>query len=254
MTYTMDDLLKIMEALRGPKGCPWDKAQTLETLKPYLIEEAYEVLEAIENQDFQAHKEELGDLLLQIVFHAQLAKELEKFTFQDIVQGICTKLIQRHPHVFGEDQLQTPEAVLQAWERRKVSEDNQQPFQGIPKHLPALLKAWRLGMKASNFGFDWENTTGVLEKLEEELEEFHRAHKEGDKEGMAHELGDLLFVIANVARHLGYNPEDLLQKANQRFQARFLRVFKKLKEEGKAMEACSMEELDRLWEESKKAD
>ncbi len=247
--YNFEDLKRIMSELR--QKCPWDRKQTHESLKKYLIEEAYEVLEAIDNKDWEALKEELGDLLLQPVFHAKLAEEKGLFNIDDVVDHLCKKLIERHPHVFGEEEAKTAEEVLKNWERRKA-EKRKSVLDGVPKALPALLRAYKLQKKAAAVGFDWKDIKDVEDKVKEEWREFWEAYKSGNLEKIEHELGDLLFALVNLARFLKIDPEEALQKANNRFIKRFSYVEKKVKESGKPWSEHTLEELDRYWEEAKK--
>ena len=247
--YTFEDLKGIMKELR--QKCPWDRKQTHESLKKYLLEEAYEVIDAIERKDWQALKEELGDLLLQPIFHARIAEEEGKFNIDDVVDHLCRKLIERHPHVFGEEKAQSAEEVLKNWEKRKI-EKRSSVLEGVPKAMPALMRAEKLQRKASKVGFDWSDISQVEEKVKEEWNEFWQALKEGDREKIEHEFGDLLFALVNLARFLKIDPEEALQKANERFIKRFSYIEQKVKESGRRWEDFTLEELDRLWEEAKK--
>jgi len=247
--YTFEDLKGIMKELR--QKCPWDKKQTHESLKKYLIEETYEVIDAIDKKDWEALKEELGDLLLQPVFHATIAEEEGKFNVDDVVDHLCKKLIERHPHVFGEEEAKTAEEVLKNWEKRKL-EKRKSVLEGVPKHLPALMRAEKLQKKASKVGFDWQNLEEVKKKVLEEWNEFWEAVERGNREEIEHEFGDLLFALVNLARFLNIDPEEALQKANERFIKRFSHVERRVKESGKRWEEFTLEELDRFWEEAKK--
>jgi MazG family protein len=250
-------LVEITRRLRVPDGCPWDREQTFESLKTHLLEEAYEVLEAIDSGDRANLREELGDLLFQILFLSQIASEEGSFDIEAVCAGIADKLVRRHPHVFGEGRLQTSGEVLRQWEELKDAERRQEEgspgaLSGVPVHLPALLKAHRLTAKASQFGLDWKGAAEVLEKLDEELEEFLAAHRqEGATDALEEELGDLLFTLANLGRHLSIDPEAALQRANRKFIDRFEHVERRLRERGKEWGALSAEELDRLWREAK---
>ena len=251
--HPFDRLVEIMHRLR--RECPWDRKQTRESLKPYLIEEAYEVLDAIESGDVEKLKEELGDLMLQVVFHAEIAREKGEFDIYQVIEFLCNKLIYRHPHVFGDLKVKDAEEVLKNWEKLKQKEKNHQGsvLDGVPKELPALIQAFRLQEKAAKVGFDWERTEDVKAKVEEEWEELKEAMETGDKERIEEELGDLLFAIANLARFLGVDPESALRKCNSRFKERFGFIERRLREEGKRPEDVSLEYMDRLWEEAKEA-
>ena len=248
------ELVKVMEKLRGPDGCPWDRQQEPEDLKACLIEETYEVIEAIDRKDPGHLQEELGDLLLQVVFLSQIAQEREQFTIREVILKIIDKLTHRHPHVFGGKKLENPDQVLDQWERIKAREKEESDnllLDGVPNSLPALLKAYRIASKASRVGFDWESASGALAKVEEELEEFRQARDRGANENAREELGDFLFAVANLCRHLGWNPEDALQDANRKFLVRFNRLERKLRQQGKRLSEADSRELDSLWEEVK---
>lgn len=247
-----EELVNIMAKLRGPKGCPWDKEQTPKSISPYLLEETYETLEAIDSGDVNETREELGDLLLQVVFQAQMANEKRKFDVCDVIDGICRKLIHRHPHVFGKDKVKSSWNVLQNWEKLKKKEGKKTMLGGVPKTLPALLKAFRLGQKASRVGFDWQNAEGVLEKVEEEARELHEANKKGSKKDIEHEYGDLLLVLANLGRFLDLDPETALRKATGRFISRFNWMEKEIAKRKRDMHDLSAKEWDILWEKAKK--
>lgn len=243
-------LFEIMAALRADDGCPWDRKQTHDSLKTFLIEETYEVLDAIESGNPDDLREELGDLLLQIVFHAQLAREAKTFTLSDVIETIVEKMIRRHPHVFGDETITTAEEVSDRWQSIKRAE-GRSVFGGLPKHLPALTRAQRVGAKASEFGFDWTETLPVLEKIEEELSELRQACQTCPEEA-AGELGDLLFSAVNLARHLHVDAEDTLRQATKKFETRFQTVLELAKQDGVELETCDLEKLDRLWEQAKR--
>ncbi len=244
----LDRLLHIMSLLRAKDGCPWDRKQTLLTLKPYLIEEAYEVLDAIDEGDAEEHRQELGDLLLQVVFQSQLRKEEGAFDFFGVATAISDKLLRRHPHIFGDGNADTAEEVLTTWEEVKKSEGRKSLLSGIPKHLPGLQKAHRIGEKTARVGFDWPDLSGPREKISEELAELEEATTLKEQR---HEVGDLLMAVVNYARHLGIDPEEAMQSANERFMQRFSYIEDKMVELERPMEGASLEELDRLWEEAK---
>ncbi|RMF98002.1 MAG: nucleoside triphosphate pyrophosphohydrolase [Candidatus Schekmanbacteria bacterium] len=248
--------VEIMKRLRAPDGCPWDREQTRESLKPYLIEEAYEVLEAIDNGEANKLKEELGDLLLQTVFHAQIAEEEGKFTIKDVLQYLNEKLIRRHPHVFDEKKVDSAKEVLSNWEEIKRQEgnnkNNKSILSSIPKSLPALLYAYTLQKRAARVGFDWDSVEGAMDKLDEELSEFKKAMKSGSKGELEDEIGDILFSLVNVCRFYKLHPEEALKKTCLKFVKRFRFIEEKAKERGKKIENMTLEEMDNLWEESKR--
>ena len=252
-------LVDIMARLRGPGGCPWDREQTPETLRPYLIEEAYEVLDALDGGDAKAIRDELGDLLLQVVFHAQLAAEAGRFTIGDVALAITEKLVRRHPHVFGDAQVHDAREVVRNWSRIKAEErqargDGQDPFAGVPAALPALLRAQRLGEKASPLGLDWSTPTAVLDKVREEQGELERAIVAGDTVAISQELGDILLTLASLGRHLNVSAEIALHEANARFVTRTRRAEALAADRRTTLAALDPEERDRLWEEAKTAE
>jgi len=248
-----EKLVEIMSALRGEKGCPWDKEQTRESLKPFLVEETYEVLEAIDERNPEKIKEELGDLLFQIVFHCQLAKERHEFDINDVIRKISEKMTGRHPHVFGEAQYETSEEVLRQWEERKKEEGKgrESILEGIPKELPSLLRAHRIQARAARVGFDWARVEDVLKKLDEELGEFRKALEKKDQEETEDELGDVFFVLVNISRFVSVNPEDALRKTISKFISRFRYIEMKASESGRVLSEMSLEEMDALWNEAK---
>ena len=240
-----EELLKIMQALR--KGCPWDREQTHESLKKYMIEEAYELLDAIDSEDDSRLKEELGDVLLQVVFHSQIAKERGAFDVWEVIESLNRKLVQRHPHVFG---YEPAEDVLKRWEENKAKE-RESVLDGVPKSLPALMRSQKLQDRASLIGFDFENLQQVFEKIEEELSELKEAIKTGKREDVEHELGDVLTAIVELARFLNVDAEMCLQKANDRFERRFRYMEKMAKESGKNLKDMTLKEMDELWMKAK---
>ncbi len=250
-------LLEIMSVLRSEKGCPWDKEQTRDSLKPFLIEETYELLEALDEGEPDKIKEELGDLLFQIVFHCQISKELGEFDINDVIEMIGNKMIARHPHVFATDaerpKYETPAQVLKQWEERKKEEGKLRNsiFEGVPKELPSLIKAKRLQERAAKVGFDWKHLEDVMEKLEEELREFKDAIKNKDQKDIEDELGDIFFVLVNISRFVGVNPEDALRKTISKFISRFRYIEMKASYLGKKLSEMTPEELDAFWEEAK---
>jgi len=251
---SFEDLLAIMKRLRGPGGCPWDAEQTHESLTRYLLEETYEVIQAIETRSPEHLNEELGDLLLQPVFHATIAEESGSFTMQDVIQTLCEKLIRRHPHVFGDMQIADSTAQIENWEQIKKLEkgtERSSALSGVPPHLPALLRAQKITEKAARVGFDWEHTDQVMAKVMEELHEFEEAMIAGDYQHMEAELGDLLFAVVNLGRFLSINPEEALRKTISRFQKRFQYVEDSLHARDRHMNDTPLKEMDLLWEEAK---
>ncbi len=252
-----DRLVDLMARLRSPSGCPWDKAQTPQSLKPYLIEEVYEVLDAIDRNDDAEIVEELGDLLLQIVFHAQIAREENRFTIDDIAAAIADKLVRRHPHVFGDAKADTPDQVLQNWEAIKAGEKSGKRaslLDGVPRHLPALLRAYQLQRKAARVGFEWDRIADVVQKVREEADELMQAREAGAEDRVREEFGDLLFALVNLARFLQICPEDALMQTNRKFQTRFRYIETELGKRGKTPEEATLEEMDALWDAAKRAD
>jgi tetrapyrrole methylase family protein/MazG family protein len=250
------DLIKLMSKLRSKHGCPWDRAQTHKSLLPYLIEESYEVLDTIEAKNDQKLKEELGDLLLQIIFHAQIAKERKKFDVYDVIENLLQKLIERHPHVFKDKRKLAPQEVLKNWEHIKLvasRDKNKSVLSGLPRHLPALLKAYRVQEKVARFHFDWERTDEIFLKLEEEIKELKTAHKKRKKEDMEEEFGDILFSWVNLCRHLEVNPEFALRKTIDKFVKRFNYMERCLKQEKIPLQKAGLPLLDSLWEEAKRS-
>lgn len=244
-------LVDIMTKLRAT--CPWDRKQTSESLKPYLVEETYEVLEAIESGEPAQVREELGDLLFQIIFHSEIARERGDFTIDDVIEGISAKMVSRHPHVFGDAECETPDDVVQQWEQRKKEEGKLRDsvLQGVPRAMPSLLRAHRLQDRASRAGFDWDRVEDVLKKLDEELAEFRAELKAGRKDGIEDELGDIFFVLVNIARFVKVNPEDALRRTISKFIHRFRHVEMRAAEEGLDLSEMSLAEMDVLWDEAK---
>jgi tetrapyrrole methylase family protein/MazG family protein len=250
----IDRLLRIMARLRSRRGCPWDREQTHQSIKQNVIEEAYETLDAIESRDPEALCEELGDLLLQIVFHAQMAREAGRFRFDDVARSIAEKLVRRHPHVFGRNKLQTAGQVLTQWHEIKKSEKNgrKSVLDGVPRHLPALMRAHETQKKAARVGFDWKRTADVLAKVEEELRELKRAMRTGRRRDIEEEIGDLLFAVVNLARFQKLDAEDALRRTIGKFRRRFGQIERELRRRGKKLEDCSLEEMDAIWERAKR--
>ncbi len=246
-------LAEIGEILRCPTGCPWDREQTHESMKSSLIEEAYEMYEAIESGDLANLQEEMGDLLYQIYAHAQIEAELGNFSIDDVALGITNKLVNRHPHVFGEDSVKDSAQVLRNWEaiKKKEKAERKSIMDGIPGHLPALLKAFRMQEKAHRVGFDWEKPEDAMSKLDEELNELKEAVKEKDQEHIKEEAGDILFSIVNVLRLMKIDPEDALQVSAEKFRRRFGAMEEDCRQTGRAMESMTLHELDALWQKVK---
>ncbi|RUO36350.1 nucleoside triphosphate pyrophosphohydrolase [Aliidiomarina sanyensis] len=255
-------LLDIMQALRDPQtGCPWDLNQTMETLIPYTIEETYEVADAITRGGREEIKDELGDLLFQVVFYAQLAREQGDFSFDEVAGAIADKLVRRHPHVFGDGQADTPEAVLRQWEQIKQQErankpDDHSVFSGVPVNLPALMQAQKIQKRCANVGFDWPDAEPVLAKIREEVAEVEDALSQTsvNAEAVEEEVGDLLFAVVNLARHCQVNPETALRKANQKFMRRFRAVEQTAQQQGVGVEALDLNALEVLWQSVKRTE
>ena len=251
--YNFNDLLRIMEILRAPDGCMWDREQDHQSIRRNFIEETYEVCEAIDEQDPEHLKEELGDVLLQVVFHTEMEKEKGVFDIGDVADGICKKLIYRHPHIFGTVEVGSSEEILRNWDELKRKEKHQETdtsaLESVAKSLPGLIRAEKLQKKAAKVGFDWENAQGALEKVEEELDEVKRAVAgDGDPE---EEIGDLLFAAVNAARHLKVDPERAMEKTCNKFVRRFAEMERQAQQENKALSDLSLTELDTLWNRSK---
>jgi len=255
----MQQLLEIMAALRDPQtGCPWDREQTFETIVPYTLEEAYEVADAIEQGDMVELKAELGDLLFQVAFYSQMAKEQGIFDYSEVEAAICEKMRRRHPHVFGDVEVGSAKEQSEAWERHKAAERKrkadgrpQSQLDGIARALPALIRAEKLQKRAAKVGFDWPEIAGVVDKVREELGELEQAHAVGSKSGLREEMGDLLFSVVNLARHMGLDAEQSLREANAKFERRFRSVEAALAGRGQSIQQTCLEELDALWDEVK---
>lgn len=251
--YSLDDLKDIIVTLRGENGCPWDKVQTHQSIKKDMIEECYEAIDALDSGDDHAFANELGDVLLQVVFHSRLAEERGAFNMDDVINEICIKLITRHTHVFGEDKAVTAEEALGNWEKNKKKEKNLDSYtamlKDVPHYLPSLMRCAKVQKKAASVGFDWENADGVYEKLSEETAELKEAVLLN--EGVEEEYGDLLFAVVNLGRHLGLTPEIALSGAIEKFITRFEIMEKISGDRGKDLAKMSLEELDELWETAK---
>ena len=267
MSEKFDELVNVMARLRAPGGCPWDREQTYESLGQYLLEESYEAFDAIqeanETGDTRNLREELGDVLLQVVFHSTIAKEKGDFTIDEVVAGVSQKLILRHPHVFEDKKLKTAEDVLNNWDELKkieraasgkIEKEKDSILDDVPVHFPALLEGLKISKKASKVGFDWENVEQVFDKLDEETEELKSAIIRNNADEISEEIGDLLFVIVNLARKLGVEPETALKKTNRKFRKRFGFVENRLKEQNKTFEESNLEEMDSLWNTAKSSE
>jgi len=250
----MQRLVNIMKKLRDKKeGCPWDLEQTHESLRKYILEEAYEVIEAIEDNEPSELKKELGDLLLQIVFQSQIADESGSFNIEDVAKSISDKLERRHPHIFGEKKTLTPDQVKNNWEIiKKEKEGKKRILDGVPRSFNALLRSLRLQQKAGAVGFEWQNEVDILEKVKEEITELEEGIKKNDIANIEEEIGDILFVMVNLSKKLKVNPEDALQKANNKFIGRFNYIEEKVERSGGKVQDRSLEELDAIWNESKR--
>jgi len=254
---TFEGLLEIMDRLREPGGCPWDREQTYSTLRGYLLEEAYEVAQALDDGDEPALCEELGDLLFQIVFLSRIGKENRSFTADDVVRSIAAKMVRRHPHVFGEAKVRDSDDVLRNWEEIKRQEQKSKSpdpagvLDGVPAALPALLKAYRIGTKTSRVGFFWKTSDEILVKIDEELGELRASLAGSDPAGIREELGDLMFTLVMLARHSGIDPEDALESSNRKFTGRFRKLEGILRDEGGTVDGSSMDRLEQLWRQVK---
>lgn len=244
-------LLNIMDDLRAK--CPWDKKQTLESLRYLSIEEMYELSDAILDKDMEEIKKELGDIMLHLVFYAKIASETKHFDITDVLNGICDKLVHRHPHIYGDVEAATEEEVKKNWEKLKLKEGKKSVLEGVPRSLPAMVKAVRIQEKARGVGFDWDDREQVWEKVQEELEELKVEVQAGDKEKTEQEFGDLLFSLINYSRFVEVNPEDALERTNKKFIHRFQQMEAVLKEEGKDLSEMTLPEMDVYWEQAKKS-
>ena len=253
MQYTFEDFLKVIARLRAPGGCPWDAEQTHESIKKNLIEEAYEATEAIDSGKGAKMADELGDLLLHIVFYSKLADEQNAFDYTDVANAVCDKLIYRHPHVYGDIHADTPEAVKQNWEALKLRKKNRKSgtLGGVPVSLPSMVKAFRIGEKAAATGFDWEQKEDVWAKVKEELMEVDAELRADDKEHLTDEMGDLFFALVNACRLYGIDPEAALERTNKKFIRRFNHLEKRAEEKGVSLHDMSLAEMDSYWNEAK---
>ena len=247
-----EELIKIVKRLKAPDGCPWDREQTNASLLPYFLEEAYEVIESVDNENWFELKEELGDILLHVIFQAVLAEENGHFNINDSLDNVNEKLVRRHPHVFGDAKADKAFHAKQNWEAEKHKEKNRKSrLDGVPKTLPALIRAQRLQQKASYAGFDWDKVEQVWDKIHEEILELKEAQSNNEKEHIAEEIGDVLFSVVNLARFLDIPAEDALRRTNKKFTDRFSQVEAELKKRGKMVEDSSLEEMDAIWNEAK---
>ncbi len=254
-TYSFEDLLEIIRVLRSENGCPWDIAQTHDSIKMNLVEEAYEAIEALDKGTKDDFADELGDILLQVVFHAQVGRDDGTFDINDVLYHVCNKMISRHTHIFGDDKADTPDEVLDTWEKNKQKEKGQksttESLIGVCSYLPALIRAQKIQKKASKVGFDWDNVADVLAKLREETDEIEEAIQSGDAEKMSEELGDVLFSAVNLARFCGCSAEEVLTATTEKFIKRFSYVEEEATKAGKKLEDMTLSEMDALWDEAK---
>jgi MazG family protein len=252
-------LVELMARLRGPAGCPWDREQTFDTIKPYTLEETYEVLDAIDRRDWKELAEELGDLLLQVVFYGQMAEEQGLFGIADSLDAINEKLIRRHPHVFGQETAHSAGDVKRIWgeikaaEKKDRGQDSRGLLDSVPHAMPALVEAQQIASRAAGVGFDWENAEQVIEKLDEELAELAEARRTTSPAELENEIGDLLFVLVNLARFVKVDPEQALRRTNSKFRERFRYMERKLAAQGKKLEESNIGEMEELWQEAKRA-
>ena len=250
-----EELVEIVEKLRAPDGCPWDREQTNQSLLPYFIEEVYELIESVDEENWDTVKEELGDLLLHMVFQASIGEDEGKFKLADSLTNVNEKLVRRHPHVFGNAKADAAFQAKQNWEAQKHKEKGRKSrLDGVPKNLPALVRAQRLQQKASYAGFDWDEVEQVWNKVHEEIQELKDAQSNEAKDHIAEEIGDVLFAVVNLARYLEVPAEDALRKTNQKFTSRFSKVEEGIKAQGKELEDASLEEMDAIWEKAKEKD
>ena len=252
---SLSKLIKITETLMGDDGCPWDKVQTRESLKPYLVEETYEVLEALDENDPEKIKDELGDLLYQILFHSKISSLKGEFDFRDVIDNLSEKMVRRHPHVFKGGKLNTPDQVIGQWEEIKKKENNKanqkSVLDSIPINLPSLIKAQKLQKKVAKEGFDWDQINDVFDKLDEEISEFKEAVLKKKSIHIQNEIGDILFVITNIAKFHKIDAEEALRSTNNKFIKRFQYIEQKLEGKGKTLKDSSLEEMERYWQEAK---
>ena len=255
MAAEFKKLTEIIDILMGENGCPWDKVQTRESLKPYLVEETYETLEALDGNNPEEIKEELGDLLYQILFHAKISENKNEFNIADVIESISNKMVHRHPHVFKEKNLETPDQVVTQWEEIKTKEKSKigrkSVLDGIPSYLPSLQRSQKLQKKAAKQGFDWDEINSVLDKLDEEVAEFKNAVQSGKKKDMKEELGDILFVLVNIAKFNKIDAEEALRSTNNKFIKRFQHIEAEVAKRGKTLKETPLEELEQYWQDAK---
>jgi MazG family protein len=252
-----DTLVNLMARLRAPEGCPWDREQNFDTIRKYTLEETYEVLDAIDRRDWDDLRDELGDFLLQAVFYAQMAAEENRFTIGDSLDAINQKLVRRHPHIFGDETAHTGDQVLKRWDEIKAAEKKQKSekpqglLDGVPRAMPALVEAQQISSRAAGVGFDWNNAEEVLDKLREELAELKAAQEAESSDAMEDEIGDLFFVVVNLARFMKVDPEQALRRTNAKFRRRFSHIERRLGQQGKTVKGTPIAELEALWQEAK---
>lgn len=255
-TESFRKLIEIVDTLMGENGCPWDNVQTRESLKPYLVEETYEVLEALDTNDPDQIKDELGDLLYQILFHSKISSKSNEFDIKDVLDNLKEKMVRRHPHVFKEGQINTPDQVIERWEEIKKEEkthsNHPSILDSVPKQLPSLLKAQKLQKKAAKEGFDWDKISDVFDKLDEEIAEFKSAVLEGKDTDIQSELGDILFVLVNIAKFKKIDAEEALRSTNNKFIKRFQHIEQEVAKQGKTLKETSLEDMERHWQNAKK--
>ena len=249
---SLERLRNIMDELR--EQCPWDKKQTIQTLRPQTLEEVYELTDAITDNDWNGLKEELGDVLLHIVFYSRIGEEQEKFTLDEVIEGVCNKLVARHPHIYSNVKVDDDEQVKQNWERIKMKEGKKSVLSGVPKSLPAIIKALRLQDKTKQVGFEWDDVAQVKEKVDEEIQELYSAVATGQQNKIEDEFGDVLFALVNYARYLDVDPENALERTNKKFIKRFSYIEAKAKEAGKDLQHMTLEEMDELWNQAKQSE
>jgi len=249
---SIERLRNIMDELR--EQCPWDKKQTIQTLRPQTLEEVYELTDAITDNDWIGLKEELGDVLLHIVFYSRIGAEQERFTLDDVIEGVCNKLVARHPHIYSNVKVDDDEQVKQNWERIKMKEGKKSVLSGVPKSLPAIIKALRLQDKTKQVGFEWDDVAQVKEKVDEEIQELYSAVATGEQNKIEDEFGDVLFALVNYARYLDIDPENALERTNKKFIKRFSYIEAKAREAGKDLQHMTLEEMDELWNQAKESE